>query len=291
MALTVLERHDKPTASAILAAGVLASTANTGLPQDLTPINKYKGEVELLLAEVRQKLNLQGADQSPDALIQIQGYLSKLIDSSVRNDDDQALNRVAQLGLLSPGAYRVEQPAAFVSRFYSLGVSKSQVQEAVLHADEVQHLLAEVANPGEEDSLSLFLKMVPARRKGKAHWLLVQTVRDGIRQIAQAAWRVFPEDVDLRDATNGLDVMKAFAEAFGRNMRVEDFSGKFLSATSIPATQSELRFAVEESPHAETFISWSHRSTNMVGKKIVGIMYAIDIPRYRESLRAHGFNV
>ena len=145
MNLASLQRHDQATANAILAAAILANSANSGLPKDVERIASYEGEVRSVVAEIRGKLKLGELDTTPNAQAKIFGFLSTAIDEAVFRTKgiDVALQRVGQLGLLSPKAYDVEQPDGFRQHFYPLTMSKKLVRELIGNADEVQHLMVD----------------------------------------------------------------------------------------------------------------------------------------------------
>jgi hypothetical protein len=293
MKLATLQRHDQATANAILAAAVLANSANSGLPEDVKRITAYEGEVQSVLAEIRTKLNLESSDATPRTQAKIVDYLSSAIDAVVFETKgiDVALQRIGQLGLLSPKAYDVEQPETFKQRFYSLTMSKKLVRDSIGSADEVQHLMTESArdNFAERDAFSLFLKKMVSNR-GEPHWLLIQTTRVGMKQVLQAAWRVFPSEVDLSKAQDPKGVLSAFVELFGLKMKVGNVHAKFIDRVQFP--KGNIEISLEHAVGIETFFSWSSRAeTKIENISEIGIAYGIDLNAYKVMLRKHGYPV
>src|ERR1019366_3011887 len=99
--------------------------------------------------------------------------------------------------------------------FSLLSIKPSHVDDAVKHPDDYQHIMDANASDEGKGKISIFLKKVTAAKRGNDHWLLVQTHRDGLKQIVQSAWRVFPDVVELSEAEKPIDVLKAFVDVFG----------------------------------------------------------------------------
>jgi hypothetical protein len=293
MPLEVLSRYDEKTASAILAAAALSTSAMPSEKED-DLVLEHKDQVVELLAEIRRRLRLRVDDQSPTAKASIDNFISNSIDEVVLTAPtaQAALNRAGQAGRLSPGLYKVEQPSSFVELFYPLTMKKHIVQDVVNYPDDFQHLLNDIATPGDRDNLSLFLKQVPPRNTGQAHWILVQTVRQETRQIVQSAWRIFGSDVDLSHASEPIHVLKQFAAVFGLPVRVGDEVSTFIESRSV-LKDSEVNVGYE-GPRTDHEVYWSYSFRGLTSNpriSKIGIAYCIDISRYKAALRRHGFVV
>jgi hypothetical protein len=295
MPLDVLSRFDRETSNNILAATALSTTSNAGLDDTSDLIKKYQSQVDAVLSEIRQKLRLGKDDRSPKATAAIDNYLVKALDDSVLLEGEAtiALRRAAQAGRLSPAAYKVIQPEPFRKRFYPLAVTKNKVEEAVKQPDDFQHLMADRTTVGEEDIFSIFLKR--SMRSGyEQNWFLVQSLRRELDQIAQSAWRVYPSEVDLSKAEKPIDVLKAFVDRFGIEVKVGSRTAKFIDVTSFPKSGEQMKYAVEVpnlAAHPDYFLSMSHRTTIDVATFDIGLVYCIDMAVYRKSLIAHGASV
>ena len=298
MPLDVLQRFDADTTNAILAAAALATAPNAGIDDSANNlIREYQTEINAVLEEIRKKLNIRTGDRSPTANTSVDIFLGRALEESVLAGGriDDALKRVAQAGRLNPAAYRVIQPETFKQQFYPLSISKPQVEDAIHRPDDLEHLMTDNSVDDEHDIFSLFMK----RAGGKGHepnWLLVQCVRHGIDQVTQAAWRIFPTDVDLSTAQQPLDVLKAFVEKFGVEIAVEGHLGKFIDQTQVRKLASEETVTFNLASHQKErdhsyFWSTSHRQTKDPTIVNVGISYCIDMTVYRQALLAHGASV
>src|SRR4051812_27030324 len=213
--LKTLERHDPETAAAILAAAALATSPNPGTSSaEERTLLPFWDEVTDVLSEVRQRLDLRPEDQSRKARVALDNFLSQQLDEAVFSGQsaDEVLARAGQAGRLPPSIYKIVQPRIFRERFNPLGIRKQAVEGAVHRPDDVQHLVNDRAVELARDTHSLFMKLVPATDKEEAYWLLVQTLREGFEQEVQAAWRVYPSDVNLENASDPLDVLKLFVD-------------------------------------------------------------------------------
>lgn len=291
MSVNLLDRYDNKTAGEILAAAALMTSPSPVEADDL--VVEYKTAVDELLVNIRKHLNLRADDRSVKATSSIDHFLSSAIDNAVLSSSsvDAALSRAGEAGRLSPALYKVEQPSSFVNRFYPLAVKKNSIQEAINSPDDFQHLLNDGAPSGDKNNLSFFVKLIPGRDKNKPHWLLVQTVRRGMTQVAQAAWRIFASDVDLMSAQEPIQLMSAFAGVFGVPVNFAGTVAKFVESKNVPFG-SKIDIEVKAPPNAELFLSWSNRGiTTDPNISNVGIAYAINLSQYKTALKAHGFNV
>jgi hypothetical protein len=293
MPLETLKRFDSTTANTILAAAALATTPQPGLGGG-TDFARYEEEAAAVISEIRQNLRLKADDNSVAARARIDSAISSAFDQSIfhGSTEQEALKRAGNAGRLSPGAYQVIQPDAFRKRFYGLAITKQQIKEAVNDPDDFQHLMTENALPGEDDLFSIFMKQSGGSRGHAPNWLLVTSLRRGLEQIAQSAWRVYPDDVDLNQAFEPIHVLAAFAEKFGTYVTVGGQRAKFIKSVTLPRNPvtGNLDYSIdlELASNVEHFSSWSLRKTTSATSFTFGLLFAIAIPPYRESLRRHG---
>jgi hypothetical protein len=110
--------------------------------------------------------------------------------------------------------------------------------------------------------------------------------------VAQSAWRVFPSDVDLSQATSPLDVLKAFVGVFGEIIRIGNQAGKFIEKETYYGDAGSLvSMMIPSLRSANFFASVSHVLTTTPGVTNVGVAYCIDMAKYKSAMREHGFNV
>jgi hypothetical protein len=291
MNLTTLQRLDQRTAEGILAAAALATSPDPGI-SDEHRLSEYSLQAAELLSEIRSRLRIKPDDNSPRSKFAIDIFLADALKQSIlrAGNGAEALKRVGQLGRLAPALYTVVQPQTFADLFYGLGVGANHVDDAVRRPNDYQHLMPEaLAGTPDEKTISLFMKRVISRDQRNKYWLLVQTHRTGTDQVAQAAWRLYPSEIDLSRAATPLDALKAFVNVFGCPIKIGDEKTLFIESDTFPyGTEVKLSFTAAT---PENF--WSTSVVRDRPKQVffVGTTYGINISKYRDTLRARGVQV
>jgi hypothetical protein len=146
-----------------------------------------------------------------------------------------------------------------------------------------------LAGTPDEKTISLFMKKITSRDQRNSHWLLVQTHRSGTDQVAQAAWKIYPNEVDLTNAATPFGVLRAFVNAFGCPIKVEGKEALFVAEEVFPYEKE----VVVNWDHAPTDHFYSVSVVRDSAKKafVLGATYCIDLSRYRSALRARGLRV
>jgi hypothetical protein len=111
---------------------------------------------------------------------------------------------------------------------------------------------------------------------------------DGIDQRVGAAWRIYPNDINLETAQRPIDVLKAFVEAYGVPMTIGDTKALFTESRAYPPNVP-VKVDWTGAPE-DCFVSFSH-TTDAAGRFRIGVTYCIDIPKYSVTLKAHGVKV
>ena len=290
MVLDTLKGVDSKTANGILAAAALMTSADPGIGEPAGIVRQYRIQADEILSEVRSRLKISVDDSSQKARTSIDDFLARALrDSALGANTHEALSRAGQAGRLSPALYQVVQPLSFRNVFSTLGISASHVEDAVLHPDDHQHLLAE-GIPEQARSISLFMKLVIARDFAKSRWLLVQAVRNGTTLTVNSAWQVYPQDIDISNARQPLDVLRAFAEKYGYPIRVgENERALFVDALTYPL-DATVKVDWTGAP-PDWFVAFAQSANMETSVFKVGIAYCIDLARYRSDLRKHGVKV
>jgi hypothetical protein len=275
MSLNMLEKKDDASAELIAAAALAINTPYENV-QD-----KRRPDIERLLSQLREQLDIASDDKSSAATRQLEAVLLQALDALISNEElALAQERAGALGLLSPGAYKVIQPKIFLEQFREFGVRDKQVESAINSPDDYQHVLAN-DDASEKNKFSLFMKEMPARGRREKTWMLVQTFRDGLKQIAQAAWWIYPSEVDMSDCATPLDVLRKFAIRYGAPITIGKVKAKFINAIDLPASE-DVKINIQLS--GDFFASWSTQETKDPSLGRVGIAYAIDLKEYRKTI-------
>ena len=191
MILEQLKKSDPGTTMALLAKAALIGDGAEGVDEGLD-------DARQLLKAIRHELGLSEEADLGNSRRLVDNFLVKAINTVVigESNRDSLLANAGHFGRLPPSLYRIERPDA-LKLFYQLGAKPNHIEDAVKHADDVQHLLSDNASIESKEAISIFLKEVVSRRPNDSFWLLVQTFRNSNTQIVQSVWRVYPNDVDL----------------------------------------------------------------------------------------------
>jgi hypothetical protein len=289
--LASLQSYDKKEAANVVAALALASVPNPGeeVP-DL--VKKYESFLPPIEKEIRGRLKLDEDDTSFAANSRYHAEVANLLTSVLLSDKDETaiIARAGQAGRLAPSQY-VVQLSGLNPDVRALGVRPAHIQDAITHADDVQHL--RVQGAPEEKPFSIFMRFIRPRRDGDSFWLCVYSQRLGNVQIVQHAWRVYVDDVDLRGAKVPLDVLRAFTSVFGTPVSVGTIRSALVSDIVVPVSPGDtLQMHVDSANPMQThFTTFSTTQLSDPPRVYISIAFAIDLRKYAKSLIAHKVEV
>lgn len=244
-----------------------------------------------LLAEIEQHVGVSGGDRSPSARARVDGFIADAIGRSVlggRNIAD-VLASAGQAGRLPPSMYEVKAQAGFLQQFAEYGVRESDATSTIALADDVEHLPFQYQ---DEEAISLFVRFIKPKQSSRTYALLAHTHRKGTAVDVHALWRIYPSDIDLRNAQHPMDALRTFVEAMGIPITVGGVTAKLVSGASVPNGPDPfgIRFEVARSagPIPEDTISTFSISRRLDAPVVqIRMAYAISKPRYRAYLQRH----
>lgn len=275
---------------------VLASLIQRFLPQprDEEPEalpNDLKELQDSVLAEIQGNLKIEPSDHSTTAKAKILEFLTKEMSEPVVGGarGEQAKIRLGQRGDLRPDFYKIEFGDSF-REAEKRGIKKSHVEDALRHPDEVQHLIPERIRAEGFPAVSLYTRHHGHQRSTDRFTLLVQTMREGYTQRISSTWRVYHSDVNLSQAHEPLDMLRAFVDVYGLYCRVgTSVPAKFFFYEAFPLVPGQrptemLKF---DAPQEALFDSSFLVRVSPLGVIEVAIAYVIDLGRYMSDLRKH----
>lgn len=272
-----------------MAAAALANSPSPGVGERPLVLRTYEKEALAALKEIRSRLKISEYTDPETA----HSLIAKTIADTLRQailghaDTEAILKRMGNSGRLPSASYNVLQSQEFQTAFYRLGIRGNHVEDAVKHPDDLQHLMTE-GMPESWHDISLFMKYVASRELSRRHWLLVQAHRVATDQRVGAAWRIYPEDINLETAQQPIDVLKAFVEAYGVPISIDGTKVLFIEFRSYPVNVS-IKIDWTGAPE-DHFVSIAH-TTDLSGRFRIGLTYCIDIPKYSATLKARGVKV
>lgn len=278
-----LSQFDPKTAANILAEAALATSP---IPEfEGTPyVAPYSQEVSSLLSVARGQLHISDSDSSPEAKFKLDNLLSHALNEIVfaRIDKKEVVKRAGAAGRLLPKQYTVNLPAA-MTLFYGLGVRPNHIEDTILNPDVFQHLMTEPANISPENRVSLFVKRTISK-SADGFYLLVQTLRSGADQFAQAAWKIYIADMTDTIINEPLDMLREFVSRFGIPFTVNGKSYTFMDSSEFKRSSEVV---IDFPPLQPNYFYTA--SSKVTGETIfeIGIVYGIDLGKYAENLKMH----
>ncbi len=121
--------------------------------------------------------------------------------------------------------------------------------------------------------------------------LLVHVNRDRDVFNVNSAWRIYHQDVNLIGISQPLDILRAFVEVYGLNMRVLNIptKAKLHVYDAIPYVGDPGKFKLLdiENPDNASFEVSQYMRISDLGYVEIAIAYAVNTSRYVADLRRH----
>jgi hypothetical protein len=179
------------------------------------------------------------------------------------------------------------------------GVNSCHIMEAIQSPDNVHKIRASESEQGNWPIISLYLKRHV--ENDEESFLLVQGLKHKDTVTASAAWRIYPSDVNIDHAENALDVLMAFLDKYGVQLKTRQGLTKLLTYQVIAS-----KTAVKQGRWQEEFdlpegvlndedrrvrqtpeICLQKWSKQLSVKMYVAICYSINLSNYLHDLAAH----
>jgi hypothetical protein len=244
-----------------------------------------------LLSEVYRKLHISHTAQSESQKAELYRFLTKEMSNAALSatDTDEIKKRVGQRGDLRPDLYSIEIPPEARSLAKERLISLGEITSALEQPHEVEHLLSGVlSSANSENAISVYSQEQETVSTGEHSVLLVLSRRMGYHQQIMEPIRIYPSDVHINDVISPLDLLKAFIEKYGFELKVAGRTGKFFLYETLPY-HGDFTKLVEYPPEFEK--ETKHRTCLLVklsvGKVEVALVYSINEGRYLADLQKH----
>lgn len=241
MQLNILQHHDPETSKAILAAAALNES---GTPYQSSNANKFEKQAQQLLEEIKLELGIEG-DSSEDRA-RMRDAISELVIQTVMSGSSlsDVKSRLAIKGELPLSAYRIKFAKGLLKQS---GENENFIRRAIKADPEIQHILPKNI-PVEAGVRGMTLMVIPQKSsRGNDHWIILDAMRSGDELVISDIFRVFPEVVDLSEACNPLDVLKAFVKVYGIEFQIDSLRPqKFFENLVIPKSEDDIDYTLPE---------------------------------------------
>jgi hypothetical protein len=235
--LAALTDVEPQTARRALSAAARWLLPNPELERPETEQNNLNEIAKNIVKEISQQVRApsEGERQS-----RVYEALSKEITRTLLAGTDAAAirARVGQKGHLPVSLYQILFSPKFESRIGTWGLKKVYVENAIRHADMIQHLFPTVQDVAHTAVTSLFVQT--PETQGPKYSVLVVCDRNGSTLIVDSAWRVYHDEVELIGAVSPLDVLTRFAQKFGNEMEIAGEKSKLIVAKVMRVARNQI---------------------------------------------------
>jgi hypothetical protein len=268
------------------AAGLLSSLTLSVVPDERDHTHlAWDPLARAVLQEARRRLHLEEDDWSTSARVRVANLLGDELRHTLltRERATAARQRLGASGALWTRAYRIE----FTTDSKAGRVRPVNIEDAVRNPDAFQHLPPGPDTSSSNKFLSLFVKRASAR-EGEPSFTLVQAHRDQDVQRVEAAWRIYPSEVDIKEAREPLDILKAFVARYGLDLKIGGGEvRKFTLYERVPIAPGWNRGLIQVlgRPQSVWNAFWARAQDTYLE---VALAYAIALDDYYATLEKHG---
>ena len=293
--MSSLREYDSITALGILARAALS------LEDKYNPAaaDKLSDELQIresLIKEIRKKLGINPYDSSSAALDRLADALDSESNSLIEETNDSAtIKRLADKGELPSDIFEIniiDTIKNYFGRKYD--VERKLIEDTIRLPDSEQHY----GPPLESNDpflISLFSKHFPSRNPKNSFTMLVAGERsNGVKLSIHQAWRIYKDKSYFEGVTDLVDMLRRFADEFGAEIEVGEKKGHFFLTADIPGSNPiqynihiDNKKSVSTKPHE--IIVTHFVQTDQYGKKRAALIVAIDLIKYRKTLKLHGW--
>ncbi|MDM0051403.1 hypothetical protein [Variovorax sp. J22R115] len=298
--ISALENLDQRTAANLLARAAFSIEYEDPIGEE-TPDPAYDRVLQEVIAEVRRRAGLAPDDQSPRAIELLSDVIDdELINLTGKTNVDTVLDNMAKKGEVPSDLYVlkiIDQVQDIYKRHWASEFDI--ISNTVKAADQEQHFGPE-EHGGEPTLISLFAKSYTNKFPYRNFMMLVAGQRAGLTLHVHQAWRIYADDIDLKNAKDLVDVLRRFCERFGLEFEVNGVRGKFMLNVELANEETYVRQItilpvykndgkgkkVEQQIRYIMSNFTNHRPDGSVGSALT---LAIDLEKYQANLTAHGW--
>jgi hypothetical protein len=280
--IELLQTYDRKTAAGLLARAALVLENGDGVR--LVPIVENEESVRAaLISDARKQLGIEENDERPEIFDEIGSYLEGESNRLMGDKSSTAaFERLSEKGDLPSDLYEIEI-VPNIRDFWGdrFEREKSLIERTIRKPNQEQHFGLPVSD-GEPHLVSLFARDFKADSVARSFRLLVAAQRGfRLKLHVHQAWRLYPSVVKLQGASDLIEQLKRFADAYGGNISLGGQQGPFFLSSDMVAPNSVL-VQSDGKPMRLTitqFVQWDRD-----GNQRAALVSAIDLEKYRKTL-------
>lgn len=272
---------------------ILSSLAAHFLPTPYEREEPLSQTEQVALDEIWTKLRMSKYDKSPAARRMVLELISELISEPVRSSArwNDARARLGNRGLLRPNQYQlVTGPFDKVVRFAA--IRESHIESIIYNADQYEDILEDRLRDTPVSAIRLCKKRI------NDFYVVVQTKKVGYKLTAEAAYRLYPDFIDVNDLSTPMNSLKAFIDRYGVYFELNDHPSTNLvlydvinGILSTKDVQNRIKRTGVDPIMRSTAINISIYTLPHLHVTQIYLLYAIDYIKYGRDLISKGVNI
>lgn len=281
------ERHELQAALAAIAREFLPPPPFISAPPGASSLSAFRSRVrEKLLEIVDAPAGGELTVEQRSAAVEL--LSASLSDVILGGKESDVLARLGDKGLLSPSQYRTEFTDSFTKLLEPLGIRRNHVEAAVHYPDSVEHV--HLRQTTEMEALTISAKNLSDRPGHSTFTLLVVSTRHGDKQIVNDAFRVYHSDVNISPGSTPMDVLRSFVRVYGHPLSIGTSPSQKFFLDEVFAIEGDKAVTNVDAPveFGSEVKMTSFIRLSVLGYVEVALAYAIDISRYRTTLKKMG---
>lgn len=283
--------------NAEVAAAILARTAfslerKTGEDENFVLSNEPLIRREVLRS-IKIDLGISEDDNSDEAIQLIIDAIDAEIESITAIDDSgEVLDGMGEAGKVPSDLYEISITKALVDVYRSDWEQESElVNLTIKNPDREQHFSNE-SNPEEPTGVSLFCRFYKSKFPYRSFNHLIIGQRRGLNMMVDQSWHIY-DGLEKSNSSDFIDMLRGFCNNFGINFEIEGKIYRFLYIKNFPAGlsgETKLKLLPDKKKKSYHVIVTKVETPDKSGAIKTAFTMAIDIDKYRESLKTHRAN-
>jgi hypothetical protein len=293
--MQMLERYDKYVAAGILARAALALQSGESEFSSSSSSSVVDNEAALrgaLIAEARNTLGIGAEDRSPAVIERIGDYFDSQAEGLIGEPHvEDAFHRLIDRGDFPSDLYEIHIVSNIQNFFGSDFEREKKLIERTVRAPTREQHFGPPSKPNAPYLISLFAREFKTPYPARDFTMLVAGQRDHERRLGvHQAWRLYSARVDVRGATDLVELLRRFADVYGAEIILDGKRDRFFLTSETPIP-SRIDFAfgrhkkVGKERREEVTVTQFSQVDPVSRRMHAALVVAIDLNRYRETLR------
>ena len=291
--LKTLSKYDTKTSAGILARTAMILDDNYN-PHFSKTISNEDSIRQSLLKEISDKM-IQNVDSSKRNTL-IVDYIDNQLYAMSNIQSEEAIDRLSETAYFPSDLFQIDV-IKNIKDFYmeSFNDEFKLISETVKNP-ESEFYFQNTKSSNEPLGISLFVRKFIGNFPYNNFNLLIVGQRKSKKFVVHQAWRLYDDIMDYQELNSLINLLEIFADRFGVEVEFRNkFSNFFLNEIAISEKEFKVNFKktlLVRDKKGHTNFTVSH-FTNVLEKKqkIISMLLAIDLVKYKKYLRRHNYKL